>query len=317
MIKKSYMPTLVIIILSFIWGSTWIAIKFGLEDLPPFLFGGSRFIIATLLVWLMMKAWKVTFPKDWESWKIMLILGLAQAGDYVFVFWGEQYISGGLGAILFATMPFFVVILNYFMADEHAIEPVQIIGIVVSFIGVVLIFIKDMSLSDNSILGGLAIIAASICGAFISVYAKLHANNIHSITNTFTQMMVSAAVLCGMGLVSEDVGKFNLTMNGALSILYLGLFGSAIAFVLYMWVIKKVSVIEASVIPLTTPIAAVVLGWAMRGEEMGINVIAGGILILAGVYLVNILKTQLMFRRKIAVTAEPAEVADVVNEAKI
>ncbi|MBX7151777.1 EamA family transporter [bacterium] len=317
MSKKSYWPTLVIVILSVIWGSTWIAIKFGLEDLPPFLFGGSRFIIATILVWLMMKVWKITFPRDWESWKIMLILGLAQAGDYVFVFWGEQYISGGLGAILFATMPFFVVILNYFMADEHGVEPVQIVGIAISFIGVVLIFIKDMSLSDNSVWGGIAIIAASICGAFISVYAKLHANNIHSITNTFTQMLVSAVVLCTMGLILEDVNRFHLTMDGALSILYLGLFGSAIAFVLYMWVIKKVSVIEASVIPLTTPIAAVILGWAMRDEAMGINVIAGGILILAGVYLVNILKTQLMFRKKTAVSSGPAEVADVVNEAKI
>lgn len=291
--KRSYWPTLVIFFLSFIWGSTWVAIQFGLESLPPFMFATCRFLIATVLVYIAMLAQKITFPKDRPTWKVMVVIGIYQALDYAFVFWGEQYINAGIGAILFATMPFFVVIFNYFMAERHEMNWVQIGGITVSFIGVVFIFAEDFSLTDKSVLGGISMILAAMSGAYMSVYAKLHANHINPVTNTFVQMLVSALSLGALSLLLEDPRRFQLTVNGVLAILYLGGFGSALAFILYMWVIKKVSVIEASIIPLTTPIAAVVLGWLMRNEKFGINVFFGGALILAGVYMVNILSAKL------------------------
>lgn len=303
------MPTLVILFLSFIWGSTWVAIQFGLESLPPFMFATARFVIATILVYLTLLIQKIPFPKDRHTWKVMVVIGLFQAFDYAFVFWGEQYVNAGIGAILFATMPFFVVIFNYFMSERHEMSWLQIAGITVSFIGVVFIFADDFSFTDKSILGGICMILAAISGAYMSVYAKLHANHINPVTNTFVQMFVTALSL-GMLSLFEDMHRFRLTTNGVLAILYLGGFGSALAFILYMWVIKKVSVVEASIIPLTTPIAAVVLGWLMRNEKFGVNVFFGGALILVGVYMVNVLSARLALKNgrspiEVLPTAEP------------
>ncbi|MBL7995449.1 EamA family transporter [bacterium] len=291
--KRSYWPTLIIFLLSFIWGSTWVAIQFGLESLPPFLFATARFVIAAVLVYVAMVIQRIPFPKDRHTWKVMIVIGIYQALDYAFVFWGEQYVNAGIGAILFATMPFFVVIFNYFMSERHEMSWVQIAGITISFIGVIFIFADDFSFTDKSILGGICMILAAMSGAYMSVYAKLHANHINPVTNTFVQMLVSALSLGILGLVFEDMHRFQLTVNAALAILYLAVFGSALAFILYMWVIKKVSVIEASIIPLTTPIAAVVLGWLMRNEEFGPNVFFGGALILIGLYMVNVLAARL------------------------
>lgn len=308
--KKSYWPTLVIFFLSFIWGSTWVAIQFGLESLPPFMFASMRFIVATVLVYIVMLVQKIPFPKDRYTWKVMIVIGIFQALDYMFVFWGEQYINAGLGAILFATMPFFVVIFNYFMAAKHEMTWVQIAGISVSFIGVVFIFGDDLSFTDKSIWGGLSMIFAAMSGAYMSVYAKLYSNHINPVANTFVQMLVSALGLGFLSLAFEPMQSFKLTLSGILAVLYLAGFGSALAFILYMWVIKKVSVIEASIIPLTTPIAAVVLGWLMRNEKFGMNVLTGGLLILAGVYMINVLATKLLTKNgklpvEVLPTAEP------------
>lgn len=308
--KKSYLPTLVIFILSFIWGSTWVAIQFGLENLPPFMFATSRFVIATILVYAVMLVQKIHFPKDRHTWKVMVVIGFFQALDYMFVFWGEQYVNAGIGAILFATMPFFVVIFNYFMSPRHEMTWIQIAGITVSFIGVVFIFADDFSFTDKSILGGISMILAAMSGAYMSVYAKLYSDHINPVTNTFVQMLVSALSLGALSLVFESTRHFELTVNGTLAILYLAGFGSALAFILYMWVIKKVTVIEASIIPLTTPIAAVVLGWLMRNEKFGLNVFLGGALILFGVYMVNVLSAKLIPKSgetpvEVLPTAEP------------
>ncbi|MCB0834011.1 MAG: EamA family transporter [Bacteroidetes bacterium] len=286
--KSKTITTLVILFLSFIWGSTWVAIRFGLEEMPPFLFASCRFFLATFILYVYMAGRGLRLPKDWHSWRVMLVLGFFQAADYMFVFWGEQYVNAGIGAILFATMPFFVVILNFLMAKKHEMTWTQVLGIAISFLGVVLIFADDLAFRDIAYLGGLAMIIAAICGAYISVFAKLHANAIHPVTNTFVQMTMSALLLGLLGLITNDVAAFELTWTGAIAIVYLGLFGSAIAFVLYMWVIREVTVIEAAVIPLLTPIAAVVLGWLVRDEQFGPRVLTGGFLILFGVYLVNV-----------------------------
>ncbi len=308
MAQKSYLPALVIAILCVIWGSTWIAIKFGLEDLPPFLFAGMRFTLATALLVVFMKIQRIRFPADRRTWKIMLVLGVFQAIDYAAVFWAEQYIDSAVAAILFATMPFFVAMFSYFMLDDHRITWTQLTGITVSFIGVFFIFLRDVGHSRNSVAGDLVILVGSMSGAFISVYAKKHANHIHPVTNTTVQLGFAAASLTLIGLMAEDLGAFHVTPESLGAITYLAIVGSAVAFVLYMWVIKKTTVMQASVITLCTPIVAILLGWFWRHEDLGGNVLIGTILILTGVYVVNILDFKIWTRKtQDVVTTKSAE----------
>lgn len=302
-----YLPALVIAILCVIWGSTWIAIKFGLEDMPPFLFAGARFALATALLYLVMRMQRIRFPLDGTTWKVMLILGVFQAVDYAAVFWAEQHIDSAVAAILFATMPFFVAMFSYFMLDDHRITWTQIVGIGISFVGVLLIFVRDAGHSRHSLAGDAAIIIGSISGAFISVYAKKHAERIHPVTNTTVQLGFAAVSLSAVGFAWEDPAEFRWTSEALTAVAYLAVVGSAVAFVLYMWVIKKTTVMQASVITLCTPIVAILLGWMWRDEDLGGNVLIGTVLILIGVYVVNIMDIGRIGRKAMdRLSAKPA-----------
>jgi drug/metabolite transporter (DMT)-like permease len=131
--------------LCFVWGSTWLAIKVGLEYLPPFLFAGMRFATATVALLLLMKLMHAHMPRDRSSWSLMLFLGVFQITvPYGLVFWGEQYISSGLSAVLFATLPFFVSVFAHFFVGER-LTKLKVVGVFASFMGLVAIFWRDIA----------------------------------------------------------------------------------------------------------------------------------------------------------------------------
>ena len=117
------LPGLVFTFLCFVWGSTWLAIKVGLGSLPPITFAGIRFVIASCLLASYAIARRTEFPRDANSWRVMLFLSLSQiAVPYALAFWGEQYMTAGLTSLLFATLPFFVVVFAHFMIPGEECE---------------------------------------------------------------------------------------------------------------------------------------------------------------------------------------------------
>jgi drug/metabolite transporter (DMT)-like permease len=220
----------------------------------------------------------------------MLFLGIFQiALPYGLVFWGEQYISSGLSALLFATMPFFVVIFARVLADDR-LTRLKVIGVVAAFVGLIFIFWKDLSApqsltSDFSLFGDLAVIGSSASCALASVVAKQRANAIDPAANVLVQTLTGAVALTSLGFVTESGSVLDFTPASVLAILYLGVVGSAIAFVAMYWLLKKTSATNVSLITFITPVLALLLGWVALQETLDLNVGLGAILILAGVYL--------------------------------
>lgn len=287
---KSRSPGIVFAALCFIWGSTWLAIKIGLEFLPPFLFAGIRFATATAGLLLLAKMLHAHLPKNRSSWNVMLLLGIFQISlPYGLVFWAEQYISSGLSAVLFATMPFFVVIFAHVMVDEKLTRS-KIAGVIVAFIGLILIFWKDLvfpqSLSGNlQFYGSLAVVGSSVSGALANVVGKQHAEEIDPAANVLVQSLTGAVALGALGVVTEGHASLVFTPTSVIAILYLGIVGSALAFVGMYWLLKKTTATNVSLITFVTPILAVVLGWIVLGEVLDPDVGLGAMLILAGIYL--------------------------------
>lgn len=289
MSRPSFLPTLVILSCATIWGSTWLAIKYGLDTLPPFLFASVRFAVAFVFLALWMGLQRVRWPRTAGDWRVMFVLGIILGVDYALVFWGEQFIESGIAAVLFSTMPFFVIVLSRFLLPDQPVTSLQVVGILFSFGGVVLIFFRDVRLTSDSVWGDAAMIGAAAFSALLSVYAKKHATGIHPVANTTVQVLLATLILLALGAVAENPDEFRISSSGWIAIVYLGLFGSAVAFVLYMWVIQKVSAVEASIIPVVSPLIAVLIGWATRDEALSSNVWMGGTLIVAGILFVNIL----------------------------
>jgi drug/metabolite transporter (DMT)-like permease len=277
-------------LLCLIWGSTWLVIKIGLDYLPPLIFAGIRFTAATMVLLLLTKVLHARMPRDRSSWETMLFLGIFQITvPYGLVFWGEQYISSGLSAVLFATLPFFVVIFAHLMINEK-LTKLKALGVIASFGGLSAIFWRDLltmqSLgTGNSLLGGLAVVGSAASGALANVVAKRYSTEIHPAANVLVQMTMGSLILLLIGLTTESGLPIVFSWQAIASILYLGVVGSALAFIGLYWLLTKISATNSSLITFVTPILALILGWAILQEVPDISIALGTGLILAGVYL--------------------------------
>lgn len=220
----------------------------------------------------------------------MLFLGFFQISiPYGLVFWGEQYISSGLSAVLFATNTFFVVIFAHIMLNER-LTRVKAVGVVAAFIGLVVIFWRDIGITQgfiaySSLYGGLAVLGSAASGGLANVVGKGHAHEIDPSANVLIQSITGTLALSSMGLVTERNSAFNLTPVAIVAILYLGVVGSALAFVGMYWLLKRTTATNVSLITFIAPIIALMLGWLVLRELPDPNVGLGAALILAGVYL--------------------------------
>jgi drug/metabolite transporter (DMT)-like permease len=282
------LPKLVFSSLCFVWGSTWLAIKVGLGSLPPFTFAGIRFVIAFGLLLVLALVRKTEFPRDRKSWQVMVLLGLTQiALSFALAFWGEQYLTAGLTALLFATLPFFVVVFAHFMIRGERMTTWKLLGMLMSFMGVVIIFSGELMFTIDAFWGGIAVVASAGSAAYANVIGKKYSQSIDSTANVVVQSGVGALVLIAAGFVLERGAPLSLGPMSVFALLYLAVVGSAFGFLSLYWLFTRMDVTKVSLFTFITPVVAVLLGWLLLGEKVDLNVVLGGSLILIGVVLVN------------------------------
>jgi putative membrane protein PagO len=275
--------------LCLIWGSTWLGIKIGLDFLPPFTFAGFRFAAATILLFILAKVLHARTPIGRSSWYLMIFLGIFQLTiPYGLVFWGEQYISSGLAAVLFATLTFFVVIFAHFLADEKLTQ-LKAVGVIASFGGLIAIFWRDVAAQNlaisTSLVGSIAVVGSTASAALANVVAKRYANKIDPPVNVLVQSAICSLALSAVGFLTESSVPMHFTVLAIGIILYLGIIGSALAFVGLYWLFTQTSATNTSLLAFITPILALLLGWLVLGEVPDPSIGVGSALILAGVYL--------------------------------
>ena len=204
--------------------------------------------------------------------------------------WGEQYISSGLTAVLSATLPLFVVILAHASIKAESLTRPKVLGVIVAFAGVAAIFWRDLasaqvSATQFSQLGSLAIVGSAASGAVGNVVAKKYAGGIDPSANTLIQSLVGAASLLAVGIMTERGSALRLEPTVIVAVLYLGVVGSALAFVGWYWLLTKTTATNSSLVLFVTPIVALALGWSVLQEAVEPIVALGTFLILSGVYL--------------------------------
>ena len=289
--NNSYLPVAAFVILCLIWSSTWIAIKLGLWSIPPFLAAGLRFFLAFVFLFLFAILQKIKVPRGLKSHLFLIGFGLINfTGNYVFVYWGQQYIDTGLASVLFSVMPFFVLLLSKWFLPEDKISLKKFLGIVVGFLGVITIFWDQLSFPDQHPLAMYGMIALLIGPFFASVgtvTAKRVGKKMHpTVLVTFPLLYTSLSFFI-LSLLFERNSNPVFDFNAIFSLLYLSIFGTAAAFVIYFWMLKKASAVMMSMITFVTPPMALFWGWLLMGEHISIFLIVGMILILFGIYTVR------------------------------
>ena len=280
---------LVWLLLCCIWGSTWLFIKLGLQDLPPLTFAGIRFLIASTILIAIVAVRGLALPRRRSDWFLLAITGiLAFSLNYGLLFWGEQYISSGLAALLQATIPAFGLVIAHFYLPGERMTPAKIFGVVMGVAGVGVIFSNQLSVAGTGALAGsAALVLSSVCAAYSNVLVKARGQHLDPAILAAAQMFFGLIPLLLIGIPREgNPFDFRWTPMAFFALFYLAIVGSVIAFLLYYWLVRNMDVTKTMLIALVTPVVAVTLGMLVLGEKLDWRTIAGGAMIMSGIGLI-------------------------------
>ena len=280
---------LVWLVLCLIWGSTWLFIKLGLEDLPPFTFAGIRFVIASTILFCLVGVRRLSLPHKRSDWVLLASTGvLAFCINYGLLFWGEQYISSGLAALLQATIPVFgLVIAHFYLPGERMTLP-RVIGIAMGVTGVAVIFSNQLSVAGpRALAASAALVLGSASAAYSNVLVKARGKHLDPAIIAAGQMLFGLIPLLLIGIPLEgNPFHFHWTGMAIAALFYLAIVGSVIAFLLYYWLVQNMDVTNTMLIALVTPVVAVTLGMLVLNEELNWRTLVGGAMIMSGISFV-------------------------------
>jgi drug/metabolite transporter (DMT)-like permease len=280
---------LVWLLLCCIWGSTWLFIKLGLVDLPPFTFAGIRFVIASAVLITLIRLRRVPFPTKRGDWLLLAVSGLLSFSlNYGLLFWGEQYISSGLAAVLQSTIPAFgLVIAHYYLPGER-LTGMKIFGVVMGVAGVSVIFSNQLEVAGPKALwGSAAVVLGAFCAAYANVLVKAYGRKLDPSVIALGQMGFGLVPLLAIGIPLEgNPLRFHWTPQAFLALFYLALVGTVVAFIAYYWLVHHMDVTKTMLIALVTPVVAVILGMLVLNEKLMWRTLFGGAMIVSGIGLI-------------------------------
>jgi drug/metabolite transporter (DMT)-like permease len=272
-----------------IWSSTWLAIKIGLHDLPPISFVAIRFAIAVVVLLAISVGRVRMLPLRRGDLKLLAGTGVLMfAVNYVLLFWAELYVSSGLTAVLQATIPIFGMVFAHYLLPGEPLRWQRVAGALLAIGGVALICSRLLDFGGLlAFWGGVAIVFGAAGAAFSNVLLKKRELQLAPAMIAAWQMIFGVVPLLVLGLIVDgNPLHFHWTKTAVFCLLYLAVPGSAVTFLLLYWLLPRMSVTNLQTISLITPPGAVALGWLLGGESFSLWSLAGGALVLAGVWMI-------------------------------
>ncbi|HKQ60756.1 MAG TPA: EamA family transporter [Candidatus Polarisedimenticolaceae bacterium] len=273
--------------LCLIWGTTWAAVQIGLSGIPPFAGVSLRFGIAALILLVLALFRGVRLgARRHERWLWLANGLLSFCVSYGVVYWCEQWVPSGLAAILFATYPLFVAVLGHFVLPNEGLARRELSGILVGFAGVALIFSEDLTAlgGPQVALASVVMLASPIASALSSVAIKRWGQGIHPLSISAMPMAIGAGVMAGISLALERGRPFVADATSIGALLYLAIFGSAVTFTGFYWLLERLPAKRLALIAYFTPVIAVLVG-NLRGEPFTLRILSGAALVVGGVAL--------------------------------
>lgn len=286
-VPSPLLTNFLIAILCLVWGSTWLVIKVGLEELPPLGSAGVRFIVAGVTMalvctWLARREGGGRPPVS-----AVLAHGLCQfVLNYALVYASETVLPSGLVSVLWSIFPLAMAFTGHFVTRSEPLRAQQWIGFVVAFLGIVVLFVTDVArISARAIAMGLLLLLAPLSVTFSTTFVKTRAATASSLLLNRDSMLLGGVVLLALSWVVESQATFTWSPVALGSILYLALAGTVLTFGIYMWLLRHVPAYRLSLTAYVTPVVALLFGATLGGEPLRLSTIAGTGLVLGGVVL--------------------------------
>ncbi|MEQ9592642.1 MAG: EamA family transporter [Cyclobacteriaceae bacterium] len=287
---ENFKAYLALAVVCLAWGTTYLALRVGVLEFPPFLFTAIRQLIAgVLLAGVILLFKKKSMPSK------EVVINQAIGGFFMismgngFVGWAEVHIPSGIAAILCSMIPIWVILINLFISAEDRPTMPIVFGFLVGLFGIVLIFSENLGdfASSQYLLGILMIFLASIGWAGGSIWMKRKNQSSDPFLNAGLQMVFGGIFLIPISLVFDDYQTIQWSNNVIYSLIYLILIGSIAAYACYSYAIKKLPVAIVTLYAYVNPIVAVILGWAILDEKLNSQMTIAIGITLAGIYIVN------------------------------
>lgn len=290
MTKESSKAYFALGIVSFFWGTTFIASRIGAQHIPGLFISGLRqFISGAILVsFFLLRGHQLPGWSVLKRISIQSVFLLCIANGLLT--WSVEYISGGLAAIIAALVPLFIALFTVWLSRCAKITRWMLVGLVIGFAGVVVIFYDYLGqLKHSSFLLGVTLaLISTLSWSFGTVYTSKKKPPIDILFSVGLQMLIAGIiVLVICGITGKYVNPVEIGQRTWLVLGYLVIFGSLLAYSAYVFVIGKLPPTQVSIYAYINPLVAVLLGWLLLAEKMNINMLIGTMITLLGVYVVN------------------------------
>lgn len=289
--RKNILAYLALAAVCLIWGTTYLVLRIGVTQFPPFLFSLLRFLSAgPILLMAALTLGKASWPdrktlfNQAISGLLMITLGISMVG------WAEVYISSGVAAIICSVMPIWTILINVIINKDENPNWIIIIGLATGLTGVVVIFSEHLTeFSNPNYLTGIVItFLANICWAIGSIWIKKKNHDTNPFLGSGLQMVFGGLLLIPLSLFFDDYAEINMTSDVIYALVYMSVIGSIGAYACYAYAIKKLPMTLVSLYAYINPIVAVILGWLVLAEKLNFRIGLAILITVAGIYIVNL-----------------------------
>jgi drug/metabolite transporter (DMT)-like permease len=298
-------------IIYFVWGSTYLAIRVGVREVPPFLLAGMRFLVAGIVLYAWMRAHGEPSPSRREWISASCLAALIFVLDYGLVFWAEQRVTSGITAVMMATIPVFMTLSEIVFLRTQRLTLRLAFALLIGIGGVAVLVSRSLSLGEVPLsrAGAIALLVGAISWSLASALTRRLPLPSSKVMSSGAQMLAGGILLT---LTAATLGEFRdfhprtVSMGAWLALIYLIVAGSIVAFTAYVWLLHHESPTKVATYAYVNPVVAVAVGYFLGGEAIGPRTILGTLLVLVSVIVITTTPKKKLEREVLAAKANPA-----------
>jgi drug/metabolite transporter (DMT)-like permease len=279
---------LVFILLGAIWSSSFMWIKIAVQEVGPITLVAFRVLFGLLFGIVVIFIQRAQMPRSFREWSPLLLLGITNVAiPFFLISWGEQSIDSAVAAILDATVPLFTILIAHYLLHDDKMTWPKVLGLLIGFAGVIILMSKDIGASVGSLLGQLAVVLASAFYAGSAVFARKTTEDTPGILRSAGPLISATVVMWLATFFVESPIKIPQLGITWVALLFLGVLGSGLAFVLAYYLIHEIGPTRTSMVTYLFPLGGVILGVAFLNESLSWQLLAGAVLIILSLVVAN------------------------------
>jgi drug/metabolite transporter (DMT)-like permease len=287
-VRSNRIDWLVFFALGFMWGSSYLFIKLAVDDFGTFTLVALRLVVGALLLWAVVRIARQPLPRERRVYGHLLVMAVINITiPFLLITWAEQSVESSLAAILTSPVPLFAIVLSSIFLHDEPMRVNGVVGLVVGFIGVVIITSRGLTGEGSSVIGELALLGAAFSYACGAVYSRRNVRGLPPMIPAVFQVTFAAIITGVIALLIEEPWTVSPDAEAIFSILWLGILGSGLAYLFVFRLFANWGATRTTLVAYLIPVVGIVLGYLVLQEPVDATIIVGTGLVIAGIGLVN------------------------------